>query len=136
VKFHRSAGIIVFKRNKEIRYLLLHYESGHWDFPKGTIEEGENEKETALRELKEEAGINAKIIKDFKEKIQYFYREEGELVKKEVVFFLGETKEENVKLSYEHIGFDWLNFEKAIERLTFKNSKEILKKANEFLKRI
>ncbi|MFH8120303.1 MAG: bis(5'-nucleosyl)-tetraphosphatase [Candidatus Aenigmatarchaeota archaeon] len=135
MKFHRSAGIIPFrKKKKEIEYLLLHYEAGHWDFPKGMIEKGESEIETAKRELKEEAGIEANVISGFEEKIQYFFKEGGELVKKEVIFFLGEAKNDEVKISYEHIGYEWLPYEKAVERLTFKNSKEILKKAESFLK--
>lgn len=51
-----------------------------------------------------------------------------------VTFFVAETKEKNVQISFEHIGYEWLPFEEAMERLTFKNAKEILKKANDFLK--
>jgi hypothetical protein len=47
---------------------------------------------------------------------------------------LAETKEKNVQISFEHIGYEWLPFEEALERLSFQNAKEILKKANEFLK--
>ena len=54
----RSAGVILFNKINEIEYLLLKYPSGHWDFVKGNIEEGEREKETVRRELFEETGIN------------------------------------------------------------------------------
>jgi hypothetical protein len=46
---------------------------------------------------------------------------------------LAETKEKNVQISFEHIGYEWLPYEEAIKRLTFQNAKEILQKANEFL---
>jgi 8-oxo-dGTP pyrophosphatase MutT (NUDIX family) len=132
----RSAGAVIFKKNKETEYLLLHYEAGHWDFPKGNIEKNEKEEDTIKREVEEETGLKGiKIINDFKEKIHYFYRLKGKLISKEVVFYLAETKKVKIKLSFEHIGFEWLCFEKALEKLTFKNSKNILKKANDFLRR-
>lgn len=131
----KSAGLIIFrKEGSRIKYLLLHYDAGHWDFPKGHIEAGESETGAALRELKEETGISdAKVISSFREKISYYYRREGKTVYKEVIYLLAETKTEKVKLSFEHKGFEWLPFEEAVERVTFKNSKEVLKKADRFL---
>ena len=130
----KSAGAVVFIANKEIKYLLLHYEAGHWDFPKGHVEKNETAEEAAVREIKEETGIEKiEILSGFKEKIHYFYKLEGTLKSKEVIFFLAKAKKEKVKLSFEHIGFEWLSYEKAVERLTYKNAKEILEKANGFL---
>src|SRR3989338_10070131 len=107
-----SAGAVVFRKDKEIKYLLLHYGAGHWDFPKGNIEKGEQEKETVKREIQEETGIaEISFAEGFKERIKYFYRREGRLISKEVVFYLCETKEENVSISHEHIGYEWLNFD-------------------------
>ena len=127
----KSAGIIIFQGRK---YLLLQYEAGHWDFPKGHIEKGESESEAALREAKEETGISGiTLIKGFKEKISYYYKDEGKLIRKEVVFFLAKTKNVEVRLSTEHTGFEWLPFSEALEKITFRNSKEMLKKAETFL---
>lgn len=134
MKKERSAGAVIFRKNKEIKYLLLHYEAGHWDFPKGHIEEKEAEMDTIKREVREETGIDKiELVPDFKEKVQYYYKINGELMHKEVVFCLAKTEEEKVKISFEHIGFIWLPFEKAMEKLTFKNAKEMLKKAHAFL---
>lgn len=132
---HKSAGAVIFRREgNEIHYLLLHYELGHWDFPKGTIEKGETLEETALREIKEETGLqDIKFIEGFKEWIKYFFKQKGKNVSKIVTYFLAETDRKEVKISFEHTGYSWLPFEEAVEQLTFKNSKEILKKANEFL---
>src|SRR3989338_1041781 len=134
MKQERSAGAIVFKKGKELIYLLLHYEMGHWDFPKGKIESGEKDLETVKREIQEETCIkDIEVLKEFKEKIHYYYKFEGELITKTVVFYLAKTDTEKINLSFEHIGFIWLPYEKAIEKLTYKNAKEILKKVNDFL---
>lgn len=133
--YETSAGAIVFRREKQkTLYLLLHYEAGHWDFPKGNIEKGESKQETVVREVKEETGItDIKFIPGFEEKIKYFYRKENTLVHKEVYFFLCETHETEIKLSSEHTGFVWLDYKRALEKITYPSSKEILKKAHSFL---
>lgn len=133
----QSAGIVVFnKKGSEIRYLLLHYQPGHWDFPKGHIEGRETEKETAIRETKEETGLeDIKIISGFREDIKYYFRAEGRTIFKTVAFFLAETNSEEIIISPEHIGYKWLAFESALKQLSFKNAKNILKKADEFIKK-
>lgn len=140
----RSAGAIIFRKYRSnILFLILHYSSGHWEFVKGHIEEGEDEKETVLREAKEEAGMGDLIFCDgFREEIKYFFRsrkkglenEEPVLVSKEVVFYLTETKIQDVVISREHKGFEWLPYEEALNRVTFKGSKNLLIKANLYLK--
>lgn len=133
----KSCGAVIFqKAESAIKYLLLHYESGHWDFVKGNVEPEETEKETVVRELGEETGIkDAKFIDGFKEKITYFYRRLGDTIHKEVVFYLMESPKDKVELSFEHIGYIWLEYSDAMEKLTFKNAKDILQKANDFLKK-
>ena len=132
----KSCGAIVFKRNGNVEYLLLHYGAGHWDYVKGQVEPHESEKETVVRELKEETGlVSAHFVEGFREEISYFYTRQGRTVHKEVIFFLIETDDRNVKLSYEHIGYRWLSYEKAMEKLTFANAKKVLAKAHGFLRR-
>ncbi|NLE05735.1 MAG: NUDIX domain-containing protein [Crenarchaeota archaeon] len=133
----KSCGAVVcYGSNSELLYLLLHYEAGHWDLVKGNVEKGETEQETALRELKEETGISgAQFVDSFRQSINYFYRRNGSVVQKEVIFFLIKTLTNNVELSFEHVGFVWLPLDQAIEKLTFKNAKEVLKKADDFLKK-
>jgi len=139
----KSAGAIIFRKEKgKIFYLLLHYpgashraKKDYWDFPKGHVEKGEKEIETVKREVFEETGLkDIKILDGFKETIKYFFKWQGKNVLKFVTFYLAETKEKEVKISFEHIGYEWLPFEKAKERLSFKNAKEILEKANQFLR--
>lgn len=131
----RSCGAVVFKKHGAIEYLLLHYEGGHWDFVKGQVEKGENERDTAIRELREETGIvDAHFIPDFREEISYFFKRGRMTIYKTVVFYLIQSKESVVKLSHEHVGFEWLKFEAAIRRLTFQNARDTLRKAHLFLK--
>ena len=132
----KSCGAVVFTKNGGVNYLLLHYEAGHWDFVKGNVEPNETEKDTTLRELEEETSIvDANFIDGFREKIAYFYRRQGNTIHKEVVFFIIESHTEKVKISHEHIGYDWLDYKHAMERLTFKNARSVLQNAHELLKK-
>ncbi len=134
-----SAGAVVFRKDKDIYYLLLHYKSGHWDFPKGHIEDGEEEVKTVEREIEEETGIkDLQLVDGFKEWVKYFFRKTYEDKKapwifKIVNFYLAETKTKQVKISHEHTGYKWLVYNDALKQLTYKNAKDILKKAHQFL---
>ena len=132
----KSCGAVVFKQQKDgsVKYLLLHYESGHWDFPKGNQEKKETEEQTVAREIKEETGIeDIEFVDGFRETIKYFYKKDEETVYKEVAYFLAESITYDVKLSFEHIGYAWMSYENAYKRLTYNNSKEVLNKANLFI---
>lgn len=137
----KSAGAIVFRREGgKIKYLLLHYESGHWDFPRGHIERGEKELETAEREIIEETGIkNLNFIPGFRVSSDWFFKKKINggffTVYKTAVLYLAETKTRKVKISREHIGYKWLSFAKAMERVTYDNAKKLLEKAEKFLKK-
>jgi bis(5'-nucleosidyl)-tetraphosphatase len=135
----RSAGAVLFSLDNtvgKIEYLLLNYTAGHWDFPKGNIETGENEIHTARREIQEETGIDhVEFFKDFKNKIQYYYRRDERLIQKEVIYFIARTNTKEVKLSHEHNGYSWGAYEKTLSLLTYKNAKKILIEANIFLEK-
>ena len=141
----KSAGVIIFRReNNILYYLLLHYGPGHWGFAKGHVEGSETEEETARRETAEETGINdLQIMPGFKKIEKYFFRKsyglKGEARKKApwvfkfVTFFVAETKTKEVEISHEHTGYVWLPVDEAIKKTTFKNSKKLLKEANDFI---
>lgn len=136
VVHEKSCGVIVYNdSNGERKFLLLHYPGGHWDFPKGHVEEGETEKETAQRELAEETDITEfEFIEGFKDFVEYWFMQSGKKIFKHVVFFLAKTSAEQVKISHEHQDSIWLNSEEALERLTFDNAKNLFRKADNFLK--
>lgn len=137
-----SAGSIIFRKDKEGKryYLLLNYptrarsKSEYWDLPKGHIEQGESSLDTVKREVFEETGISGiNFVEGFKETIKYFFRVEEKNIFKTVVFYLAETKKEKIVISEEHKGFKWLPFKEALNQLTFKNAKDVLKKAEKYL---
>jgi 8-oxo-dGTP pyrophosphatase MutT (NUDIX family) len=133
----KSCGAVIYaKKDDTARYLLLNYAAGHWDFVKGNVEPNESEKETVVRELKEETGITgAQFVEGFREAIGYFYRRQGLTIHKEVVFYLMEAYTDRVQLSFEHIGYTWLDYQHSMEKLTFKNARDVLQKAHDFLKK-
>jgi len=134
--YRESAGVVVCDKNAKVpHYLLLHNAQGHWDFPKGIIEAGESKIEAAARELKEEAGITAAIIDGFEHSFSYFYTEQdGQKAHKTVYFFVGYADSTDIVLSHEHIDCVWLPFKNALQRLPFTESKQLLERADQFLK--
>ncbi len=130
-----SAGIVLFrKEDSKILFLLLHYPSGHWDFVKGKMENGESTHETAIREAREETGItDITFLENFEEWIKYDFQYKGELVHKKVVFFLAETKTKEIIISNEHLDYTWMDYNTSMEKTTFDNAKTVLTRAQTLL---
>jgi bis(5'-nucleosidyl)-tetraphosphatase len=132
MKKESSAGaVIFFQKGKKREYLLLNYLGGHWGFPKGHIELNENPIKTAIREIKEETGLDVEIIPGFERKITYSFRHKGEFVIKDVIFYLAKAKSQKVRLSEEHKGYVWLPYKSAYNLITYE--KDIIKSAENFL---
>jgi len=132
-----SAGGIVIKRHGgNLQVLLIKDSYGHWTWPKGKIEEGESTAEAAVRELGEETGLRAvEILKEI-DKTEYFYRLKGRLIFKTVyIYLLRSLKEEKLKIQTAEIqAGSWFSTEEALERVDYKGSKKILKKAIDIFK--
>ena len=142
MKKERSAGAIIFRLENGVPlYLLLHYPSArpkkeYWDLPKGHMEKGEQEKDTVIREVQEETGLkDIELFDGFREEIRYWFQSKGQKTSKTVAFYLGQTKQKNVTISSEHLGFLWLLYEEAREKLTYENAKQVLKEAHDFLRK-
>jgi 8-oxo-dGTP pyrophosphatase MutT (NUDIX family) len=130
----RSAGAVVFRETEKGRLYLLLQNAGRWDFPKGGVEKGENELQTVMREVGEETGISdIEIVPGFRKVIGYFYRREGKNIHKQVVYVLAKTREEAVKISFEHQAFGWFKYREALERASYDNSKLTLAEAEKFV---
>ena len=134
----QSAGTVLFiEEYNEKLFLLLHYPTGHWDFVKGKIENNESLEQAAIRETKEETGItDIEFIKGFKEKIEYSFKFNGDIVQKEVIFFLAKTNTKQVMISNEHLDYVWLDFNNALNKITYENAKNILKKSKNYLEKL
>lgn len=131
-----SGGIITFRvADDQIEYLLLHYVGGHWDFPKGKLEEGEDSLTAAHRELEEETGLEAEIISGFQDTLDYIFTDhKGRKIHKKVTYYIGKVTDwDTVTLSHEHKGYTWLPFNQAYTRVTFDNARSVLSRANTFL---
>ena len=134
-EIEHSAGGVVFKESKTgPLYLILISKRRIWEFPKGHLEPGEDTKMAALREVKEETGLSElELFDGFSFKIIYEFFKNGNKVKKDVVYYLMKTNSQMVTISDEHIGYMWLSYEKALNTLTHKNSKNLLREANSWL---
>ena len=137
MKQQKSAGLVVYcLKNNEPYFLMLKYQT-YWGFTKGLLEEGEDNRTAAIREAEEEAGLkNLEILQDFEEKQSFFFKLDGELIKKDCTFFLAKTSESQAsetKISLEHGDFCWLRLNDAIQKTRIKANKELLKKAYEFI---
>ena len=120
----KSCGAIVINKNNKI--VLVHHNAGHWDFPKGHIENGETEEQTAIREVKEETNIDIIINNKYRYTTSYSPKEN---VMKEVVYFLAQNIDEDKKPQLEEVSeVKWFTLEEAMNTITYENSKEILNK--------
>jgi 8-oxo-dGTP pyrophosphatase MutT (NUDIX family) len=131
----RSAGIVVFA-NDPVRgrvYLLLDY-GKHWDYAKGHVHKNESDRDAALRELEEETGLrDVRFVDGFEHEMTYFFRGGKTLIKKTVIFFLAETDRQDVTLSHEHVGYAFLPYAEALDRVTFAKAKDLLRQAESHL---
>lgn len=134
----KSIGIIpVRKINDEYLFLLIHEIIGHWGFPKGHPNIGETDIMTAMREFYEETEINiCNIYNDFKYIQKYSFMDKGNLIEKEVIFFLGlVNNEKEISFNNEISESKWLFFNEASKQLTYEDSKIMIKEAFNFLEK-
>lgn len=133
MKQEKSCGAIVYHRlDQEEKYLLIQHENGgHWSFPKGHVENDETEVETALREIKEETGINVRLNTDLRLKTSYLVKED---VEKEVIYFIGLANDDKIqRQEIEVTDYQWLNYEEALELITYSSDKALLSQAHDFI---
>jgi 8-oxo-dGTP pyrophosphatase MutT (NUDIX family) len=134
VTHEKSCGAVVYRKyhgNTEI-LLVKHVKSGYWSFPKGHVEEGETEAQTASREIMEETGIDVFIDTGFRETVTYSLRRD---IKKTVVYFVARIKKNQslVPQCSEISELRWVSAEKAASFLAFENDRAIINKAKAFI---
>lgn len=128
----KSCGCIIFKYDEEkLLFLVIKQTLGHFSFPKGHVEESESEKDTALREVKEETGFDISFVGDFREVITYSPKPG---VLKDVVFFLGNVIDGVMTPQKDEVSLiEWLSYEDAFKVVTYDDDKNVLKKAYEYI---
>ena len=137
--FEKSCGAVVyFRKEKDIKYLLVCERSGFWVFPKGHMETGETEQETAFREAKEETGLDIAFVPGFRITDEHNLAREGRPnTIKQTVYFLSESKSQRfVPQETEISNIQLLDFETALATLQFNRFKHILTQAHTFLMEI
>ena len=129
----KSCGAIVYKKEDNILYFLLVYQSnGHYSFPKGHVEALETEEETAIREIKEETNLDVSIDTNFREVTTYFLEEKG--VYKDAVYFLALPNTNNLKKQEgEILDCSWNTYDEVLKKLEFDNMKQIFIKAVNYI---
>ena len=134
MKCEKSCGAVVFtKINNEVRYVLVQQSEGFHGFPKGHMEDGETEEQTALREIFEEIGIRPQIVKGFRTVDEHMIPKKADTIK-EIVYFLTEyTNQKIVVQKDELLDVKLLPYVEAYNTFEYESSKRILKEANDFL---
>jgi 8-oxo-dGTP pyrophosphatase MutT (NUDIX family) len=136
----RAAGFVLFRQTSSgRRFLLLRHQGAaeYWAFPKGRLEDGERDFQAAIREVREETRISQiQPIPGFRRESHYHLQRDGRTVSKTVVYYLGETAQEDVALSHEHADYQWLSYDDALTALTYEESRSILRDAERQLARM
>ncbi|GAB4142130.1 MAG: NUDIX domain-containing protein [Patescibacteria group bacterium] len=133
----KSYGIIpIMIKDKTPFFLIVQLGAGHWAFSKGHLEHGETEISAAKRELLEETGIKkCKVIASRSFIENFSYKREGEIINKEVKYFLGIVKNPSVTIDQNEIrNYVWLPYYSALRRITFPQAKKVLSDAYNFFK--
>ena len=136
MKHEKSCGGLIYREHEGETHILLlkHRCGGHWSFPKGHMEAGETEMETALREIREETGLRVFLREGFREAVEYSPKPN---VKKQVIYFIGFTLNESTLHPQEEevSELQWMEIHAAYEAVTFRNDKNLIAKAMDFIDR-
>ena len=120
MKKEKSCGSIVIDSDM---VLLVKHNAGHWDFPKGHVENDESEEETAIREVKEETNADIKVNTKYRYMTTYSPKEG---VEKDVIYFLGEVVTKNLKNQEQEVSeVKFVSINEAINLITYDNSRKI-----------
>jgi 8-oxo-dGTP pyrophosphatase MutT (NUDIX family) len=135
MQYEKSCGAIVYRKyhgNLEV-LLIKHINSGHWSFPKGHVEKGETEIETAMREIKEETSIDVLIDPTFREIVSYSPRRD---IHKEVVYFIARARNTDfIPQKGEVAQAKWVDINIVGNILTYDNDKNIINRARATIKK-
>ena len=135
MKTEKSCGAVVFTKDEgQLRYVIIRSKEGFYGFPKGHMEGGESEEETALREIREETGLNVAIVDGFRTEDSHPFVRDGHTINKDIVYFLARyTGQTLIAQEAELSGIYLMDYQQAINAFQFESSKRILTQAHDFL---
>lgn len=135
--WEKSCGAVVFTRvNGQVKYLLVANLEGIYGFPKGHVEPGETEMETALREVREETGLSVRLIDGFRVTDEHAIPQKANTMK-QVVYFLGEYEGQEIAYQKEELSGAYLvSYEEAMGMFQFESSRRVLKEADAYLRSV
>lgn len=129
MNYERSCGGVLFTVKNSIPYFVL-VEENYYGFPKGHMEPGETERKTALREIREETGVNAAIVGDFRKVDHYILKHKPD-TEKTVVYFLAYYEDQEIVYQEEELnGAVLVPFQEAMKLVTHVRLRRVLKEAN------
>lgn len=127
MRTEKSCGAVVFRnKNNNIQVLLIrHLNGGHWAFPKGHVEKGETEEQTALREILEETGLAVELDNRYRQVVSYSPKKD---VVKNVVYFVATASSDAATVAQEEeiSQIVWVDMHKAADYVSFDNDKKVL----------
>lgn len=134
MEYEKSCGAVVYtKANGIIKYVLIQQLQGFWGFPKGHVEKGETEEQTALREIYEEVHLKVNILNGFRSTDEYALPDKENVIKQVVYFCAEYSSQDIIPQDAEVLRISLVPYEEALQLLTFESSKRILQEVNDFL---
>ena len=132
MKKEKSCGAVVYRlENGRLFFLLEHMKKGHVSVPKGHMEDGETEEETAVREIREETGLEVRLDTVFRHSIQY---SPSPGIRKTVLFFAAEAATHDMKNQESEVSaLEWLPAGQAVRAVTYAEDRDVLSHAAVYL---
>lgn len=134
MQYEKSCGAVVYRKHHgNIELLLIKNQNGgHWSFPKGHMETGETEEQTALREIKEETGLDVALDTSFRKVITYTPKKD---ITKDVIYFLAKALNYDYTPQEEEIAqIKWVEINHAVSILSYDNDRQLVSQAKSIIK--